>query len=135
MAQIASPEAILELLPKLPKGETYLKYLNQSAKTNKELVIALLEDSMFNIDYCTPENKANPDIMLAAVKSSAKCFPYVADNLKNDEDFLIKSLEVSPKTFKHMSEIARSNKKLADKASFHDKELEQYFGVSMKNNF
>lgn len=131
--EIASPETILKLLPRLPQDEAYLKYISASAKSNQALMVALIQHNFYNFDYLTSENKADPVIMLAAVKLHPDVFPYIAESLKNDEEFLIQCLEVAPHTFKHMSEAARSNPELIQKAISQNQGLENDSGMGLKN--
>ncbi|MBA3239431.1 MAG: DUF4116 domain-containing protein [Parachlamydiaceae bacterium] len=132
--QFANGKALLEILKKLPPSEKYLKFINEEAKEDEEVVIALLNHNTFNVDYCTDKNKSNPRIMLTAIAKSDFIFPAASTSLKSNEEFLLKCIEVKPTTFKHMSEEARSNPLLIKAAISQDETLEKYVGISAKGS-
>lgn len=87
---------------KLYNNETFLNYLPESEREDKELVLQFVTNNGFELEYASLTLKKDTDIVYAAIKQNGKAIQFADPIFLLDHELVLEAIKSRPKVLLHL---------------------------------
>ena len=104
------------------------------ASSNKDIVLAAVQQNGLALDYASKELRNDPEIVLEAVQKNGEAFKFASEELKKDRAFVLKAVQQDVSALQFASEILKADNLFILEALQQDGLALAYASEKLKNN-
>ncbi len=111
-----------------------LQYASDELRGNKAIVLAAVQESGFALQFANEELKNNKEVVLAAVSKNGRALGAASEELKNNEEVVLAAVKQDGNAICFASEELRNNEEFLLKAIQRSCIVFKYVSDELKNN-